>query len=101
MVGILDTFGGLRFVVCHRDELEHHRRHDETAIVVPTLRIHQPIAWGAIPGVINCITAAVSDWIAARRYGNEPHTVQAVRMYGLRSLEQRQRTFDINTIVET
>jgi hypothetical protein len=100
LAGILDTYGGLRFVVTHKQNLGAHARADEVLIVVPDLRVHEPIAWGDIPSVISRIELEVERWLA-RGEPNEPHACQAARMYRLRKLEQHRRSLDLSAIVET
>jgi hypothetical protein len=102
LAGILDTYGGLRFVVTHKRNLKHHVRPDETLIVVPDLLVHEPIAWGDIPYVIARIELAVDRWIE-RGTPNEPHQREAVTMYRLRQLEHihSKRSFDPAVIAFT
>lgn len=100
LAGILDTYGGLRFIVAHHKTMKHHVRHDETLIVVPALFVHEPIAWGDIPNIIARIELTVNKWIDEQR-PNEPHAQEAVRMYRLRRLENFRRSVDLNEIVTT
>jgi hypothetical protein len=99
LYGILDTYGGLRFVVT-ADAIEHHARHDEIAIRVPDLIVHEPIAWGDIPIVIARIEIVVDEWLA-RGVSNEPHAREAAAMYRLRRQEHVRRSLDLNAIAET
>jgi hypothetical protein len=98
--GIIDTYGSVRFVVAHQKDFKHHARHDELLIVVPDLLVHEPIAWGDIPGCIRRIERAIDEWIA-RGISNEPTAKEAVTMYRLRCLEQQQQSLDLTAIVET
>ncbi len=100
IAGILDTYGGLRFVVAHRKDFKHHIRRDEILIVVPDLLVHEPIAWNDIPSVIARIELVVNRWIEENN-PNEPHIQEAVRMYRLRCLENPRRSLDLSGIVET
>lgn len=99
LFGILDTYGGLRFVVTAGD-IAHHRRCDETAIQVPELVVHEPIAWGDIPFVTARITRVVDEYLEGRM-PNEPHVLEAAKMYALRKQEHTRRTLDLSAIVET
>lgn len=101
LAGILDTWGGLRFVVTHRNLVYKHARHDETVVVVPRLKVHEPIAWGDIPFVVARIEHTIREWIKAHSIPNESHVREAVVMYQLRCLEQDQRSFDPGVIAET
>ena len=100
VAGILDTYGGLRFIVTHKASFKHHMRDDEVLLVVPNTLVHEPIAWGDIPGLIGKIEWYVRKWIDENS-PNELHTQQAVQMYRLRCLEQNQGSLDLNAIVET
>jgi hypothetical protein len=101
LAGILDTYGGIRYVVTPRSQLKHHIRPDELCIVVPNLVVHEPIAWGDIPFVTGRIEYAVDQWIKRRGIPNEPHAREAVIMYKLRCLEANKRSLDLSAIVET
>jgi hypothetical protein len=98
--GILDTYGGIRFVVTQADGLANHVRHDETAIVVPDLTLREPIAWCDIPFVIARIQLTVDQWLE-RGLPNEPYAREAAVMYVLRRKELTQRSLDLGAIVET
>jgi hypothetical protein len=100
LVGVLDTYGGLRFVITHERLVEHHRRHDEVAIVVPDFVTHEPVAWGNIPIAIRQITAAVDAWIA-RGTPNEAYAREAAVMYKLRKLEQNADCLILSQIAYT
>jgi hypothetical protein len=101
LAGILDTYGGLRFIVAHRNSFKHHVRHDELLIVVPNLVVHEPIAWNDIPIVVERITLTVNDWIE-RNHPNEFFAQEAIKMYRIRRLEgQFARSLDLGAIVET
>jgi hypothetical protein len=99
IVGIVDTYGGVRFVVTHRNELKHHLRHDEVAII-PAVRVHEPIAWGDIPSMIGRIEHEVTKWLEGPM-PNEPHKLEAWKMHKLRRLEQPGRSLNLYDIVET
>jgi len=101
IVGILDTYGGLRVVVTHRRELHHHVKQDELAIVVPRLRVHEPIAWDDIPVVIARAELEMAKWI--ERYGepNDPVHRECVAMYRLRQLEHTRKSLDLTAIAYT
>ena len=64
LAGIIDTYGGIRFVVTQRRNLKAHVRADEVLIIVPKLKVHEPIAWGDIPMVIGRIEWEVTAWLA-------------------------------------
>ena len=102
--GILDTYGGLRAVVTHKDKFKHHVRPDEVLILVPGVRLHEPIPWGLHPKIKDAVEAEVEKWID-RGPPNEPHARQAATMYRLRGLEHNgrgpRRTLNLYDIVET
>ena len=97
LAGILDTYGGLRFIVAHRKSLKEHKRHDELLIVVPRLIVHEPIAWNHIPVVVKRIELTVEKWIEENN-PNEPWAQEAVRMYRLRCTENPRRSLDLNAV---
>jgi hypothetical protein len=103
LVGILDTYGGMRVVVTHRKSVRHHVRHDELAIVVPRLRVHEPIAWGDIPSVVRRVEIEIDKWIERHGMPNDPVQHECVTMYRLRSLEQpgSKRSFNPAVIAFT
>jgi len=100
LAAILDTYGGLRFIVTQADSLADHVRYDETAIVIPHLTVREPIAWRDIPFVIARIQLAVDEWLE-RGLPNEAHAREAAIMYALRRKELTQRSLDLSAIVET
>lgn len=101
LAGILDTYGSLRFIISHQNSLKYHVRCDEILIIVPGIVVHEPIAWNDISAVTGRIKWYVGEWIKQRRFLNEPHAQQAVKMYQLRCLEQDQQSLDISMIAET
>jgi hypothetical protein len=103
LAGILDTYGGLRFIVSYRGSLKYHVRHDELLIVVPGLKVHEPIAWGDTPFVVARIELQVDRWIKQRCIPNEPFAYEAVRMYGLRKQENphSKRSLNLEQIAQT
>jgi hypothetical protein len=90
LAGVIDTYGGMRVIVTHRKMLKHHVRSDELAIVVPGLRVHEPIAWGDIPVVVRRVEIEIDKWIAQRGIPNDPIQRECVVMYQLRCLEQNR-----------
>jgi hypothetical protein len=101
LAAVLDPYGGLRFIVTHKRELKHHVRPYETLIVVPGVLVHQPLAWGDIPGAIARIEHEVERWIERRGEPNDPDQREAIAMYRLRKLENPRRSLDLTGIVET
>lgn len=103
IAAILDTYGGVRFVVTHRKSLPNHVAHDELAIIVPRLRVHEPIAWNDIPIVIARAELEVSKWIEQHREPNDPVHREIVTMYRLRCLEHphSKRSRDIAALAFT
>jgi hypothetical protein len=102
LAGILDTYGGIRFVVTHRRDLKRHVRPDEILIIVPKLLVHEPITWSDIPGIARRIERAVDEWVEKfGRARNEPWVRECIAMYRLRKLELNKRALDLYSIVET
>ena len=99
IAAILDTYGGVRTVVAYNSELPHHVRADELAIISP-VRVHEPISWNDVPGLVAHAKWVLEQWIENNR-PNTPHAIEAVKMYRLRCLEQNQRSFDLHVIAET
>jgi len=102
IVGVLDTYGGLRVVVTHRKSVRHHVKADELGIVVPHLRVHEPIAWGDIPTVIQRAELEIDKWIA-RGIPNDPLHREIVTMYRLRRSEHpsSRGSLDLTKLVYT
>lgn len=101
LAGILDTYGGLRFVVTRRRWLKHHVRHDELLVVVPNLKVHEPIYWHDMPGVVARIEREVDLWIKRRGVPNDPVAREAVTMYRLRCLESQRKSLHLPDIAYT
>jgi hypothetical protein len=97
--GILDRYGGLRFVVCEAKELHLHRRPDEWAIIAHDVEVNEPII--DIAGLIACIEYHVDQWINARSIPNDPAEREAIVMYRLRQLENQRHSLDLDNIVQT
>jgi hypothetical protein len=98
--GILDPYGGLRVVVT-AGNIEHHARPYEIAIVVPDLKIREPVPWGKIPWLIHTVENHVDWWIAVR---NDPDTLanECIVMRKLRMSRAFNRgSVDLCDIVET
>ena len=100
IAAVLDTYGGIRFVVAYRRNMKHHARHDEVLIMVPRVIVHEPIVWGDLPGMTGRIEHEVTKWLQ-RGEPNEPHALEAWRMHKLRRLEQPRRALNLYDIVET
>jgi len=103
VAGVLDTYGGMRVVVTHRKSLRHHVRQDELAIVVPRLRVHEPIAWGDIPIVVKRVEIEIEKWIEQRGVPNDPLQRECIVMYQLRCKEglYSKGTRHIHDLVDT
>ena len=103
IVGIIDTYGGMRVVVTHRRDVRHHVRHDELAIIVPRLRVHEPIAWNDIPIVVKRCEIEIEKWIKQRGIPNDPVRRECVVMYQLRCKEHpaSRGSRNIHDLVET
>jgi len=63
--------------------------------------VHQPLAWGDIPGATARIEYEVDRWIDARGIPNDPDQREAVVMYRLRQQEHTRRSLDLGAICET
>jgi hypothetical protein len=102
LYGIIDTYGGIRFVVTHRNAIKHHIKHDELLIAVPNLKVHEPIAWNDIPIVIARIELTVANYLKTY-IPNDPTLAQCAKMYRLRCLESRSAkgSLNLSAIVET
>lgn len=97
---ILDSYGGIRTVVGTRHSIKQNTRHDELAHIVPNLIVHEPIAWGDIPIVIERSRIEFELWLDTRPNLDED-THRAVVLYRLRKLEHSQRSCDLHAMVET
>jgi hypothetical protein len=103
IAAILDTYGGVRFIVTHRKDLQNHVRHDELVIIAPRLRVHEPIAWDDIPIVIERAELEIKKWIDQHQKPNDPVQQEIVTMYRLRCLEHphSKRSVDIAALAYT
>lgn len=99
IAGIVDTYGGVRVIVTYDNKLKYHVRPDETLVKVPGIRVHTPIGWHDIAGLIGRVNFEVSKWADSKP--NDPNAAEAAKMYKLRCLEQSQRSLDLYSIVET
>lgn len=99
---ILDTYGGARTVVGTRASIRANTRHDELCHVVPTLVVHEPIAWGDIAVVIERARIELLAWLD-KRPNLQSHEQECVAMYRLRCLEHLDSHMarDMGSIVET
>lgn len=98
--GILDIYGGLRFVAAPLRNLVFHPLQDEMLFIVPDLWVEEPIEWNFIPTFIARIEAFVQEWIRGR---NDPAVRESlpIKLYGLRCLEQNKESLDLYSIAET
>jgi hypothetical protein len=99
IAAILDSYGGVRTIVCTMDVLLHHVGEGELARVVPNLTVHEPIAWNDIPSVIERARIELEKWIDTRP-NLDAQMHHAVTLYRLRCLEQRANkgSLDFNAI---
>lgn len=97
---ILDSYGGTRTIVGTPESIEDNTRHDELCHTVPNLIVHEPIAWGDIPIVIERARVEFEMWLDQRPNLDE-ETARSVTLYRLRRLEQDQQSIDLYSIVET
>lgn len=95
LAGIVDIYGGLRFVVTQGDRLKYHVRPGELLIIAPG-PVHEPIAWNDIPYVV----AKIEYYVREHRPNTE-RGQHSMRLYQLRCLEQERRSLDLSVIVET
>lgn len=103
LAGIIDTYGGIRFVVTHKRNLRHHVKSDELLFIVPNLLVHEPIAWNDIPSVVRRIEIETAKQIDAMPEPNEAWKREAIAMYRLRCLEQRtnKKSLNLDEIAQT
>jgi hypothetical protein len=82
--GILDPYGGLRFIVARKYQFRAHVRCDELLFVVPGVKVVEPVPWEQIPWVISRITQHINEWISTR---NDPDVLELtpIKMYLIRS----------------
>ena len=99
---ILDTWGGSRTVVGTPESIQCNVRHDELVYVVPNLIVHEPIAWGDIPIVIERARLELVKWLDTRPNLTEIG-YECVKMYRIRSLRHNQsrRSLDFSEITLT
>lgn len=87
VAAILDSYGGVRVVVSRKSELKHLVRHDELCVIVPNVRVREPIPWNWIPNVIRGAHAELDRWIATRNDEDYGGFREHVVMRRLRELE--------------
>ena len=75
-------------------------RPDELCHLVPNLIVHEPIAWGDIPIVVERARLEFLKWLDTRPNLTELNQ-NSVALYRLRCLEQNQKSLNIEAIVET
>jgi len=99
---ILDSYGGVRTIVADRKSFKANVRHDEFFHVVPGLIVHEPIAWGDIPIVIERARLEFEKWLDTRPNLDED-MYQAVVLYRLRQQRHHsaRETFNPFEIAET
>ncbi len=99
---IVDTYGCSRTIVADELSMGENVRHDELAHVVPNLIVHEPIAWGDIPIVIERARLELEKWLATRPNLTELQH-QIVTMYRLRQSRHigSQESLNVFEIVET
>jgi hypothetical protein len=97
---ILDSYGSSRTVVGPRSAIKANTRHDELAHIVPGLVVHNPIAWGDIPIVIERARIEFQMWLDGRPNLTEEE-YDAVFLWQLRAQELAQHSLDLSAIVET
>jgi len=98
---VLDGYGGAPVVVTELEELHHHVRPGMIPLVVPDLRVQEPIAWEDIPRLLATADAYVDWWIRTR---NDPEILEhpAVKMYQIRRRQSdHRRSTDLSAIAET
>lgn len=102
VAAILDRYGCVRTVVTHNDALRHHTRCDEICVVVPHLRVQEPIDWNTVPELVRLAEQALDNWIKNNR-PNEPWKREACAMRMLRKLEHvdSKRALNLEHIAET
>lgn len=88
-------------MVTPREALEFHVGHDESAVVVGGLIVHEPIAWHEIPMVVRRIEIAVDEWIEFGPTPNTPWAHEAQKLYRLRERENVRRALDLGAICDT
>jgi hypothetical protein len=98
--GILDPYGGLRFVVDQKEAFCHHTRIDELCFVIEGLQVEEPVPWEKIPWLIATIERCVGEWIRSR---NDPAVLEQlpIKMYLIRCTENPhfKRSMDTDAIV--
>jgi hypothetical protein len=83
---ILDSYGGARTIVGSLKSIKANTRHDDISHLVPRLIVHEPIAWGDIPIVIERARLEFESWLATLPNLTEDED-RSVRLYRLRNLE--------------
>lgn len=90
VAGILDGYGGWHVVVAPRASLKHHVRPGQIMVVVPGLKIKEPVSWNDIPMVIGRAELAILEWIGRKNDLSDP----AIALFLLR----RQRTYNCGSV---
>lgn len=99
IAGILDSFGGVRVVVAHKQTFKHHLGRGEFLCVVPDKLVHEPIASGDIPFVVRLGEIAVETFVARNAQTNDADKQEAVRAYRSRQSWHQQHSLHWPSLV--
>jgi hypothetical protein len=102
VAGVIDTYGGLRVVVGTKRSIRANARCDDLMLIVPELRIREPVQWEKIPWLVGRVQHHVREWIMARNDPNHPRR-ENITMYQLRLLEHAhcKRALSLSEIAYT
>jgi hypothetical protein len=96
---ILDSYGGSRVVIDYNPKT--HARPDEIVVLVKGLRIHEPLAWGDIPGCVGRAEHELKEWVHRNSGTNDALKREAIQWWKFRRSEQWQRSLHLPDICFT
>lgn len=93
--GILDPYGGIRFIVDQDKTFRNHVRIDEICFVMPW-QTEEPVPWKKIPWLVAKVEHDIAEWIRTR---NDPDVLEQlpIKMYRIRCAENTLYKRAINT----
>jgi hypothetical protein len=101
VAAVLDGYGGWHTVVAPRASLKHHWRPGQIMLVVPELRVREPVPWNEIAMITSRAELHILEWIRTR---NDPETLRdpAVVLFLLRRMRTYNKgSVNLHDIVET
>ena len=84
---ILDSYGNWNTAVAFKKSMKQQARHDELCLIIPGVKLREPVPWGAIPILINIARFYLDWWVDTRNDPDFGGFAEHVTMYKLRRSE--------------